>query len=185
VDFRAALEQAEFESADSDARALRGELKRAEAALKRSKAKDYYKILVPRDCNEADIKKGVPARVVQASSGQGACINPPCWHTEKGWELSLFFKGGDEEKFKLVVEAHAVLSDPHRRERYDLGEDEDDMTESSHVRGGGGMHPDLASVFAQFSAGPGGGRANSSQTPHVVSLQSRHLPIHGFRASQH
>jgi len=58
ADFRAALEQAEFESADGDARALRGELKRAEAALKRSKTKDYYKILgVPRDCNEADIKK--------------------------------------------------------------------------------------------------------------------------------
>jgi hypothetical protein len=39
-------------------RALRGELKRAEAALRRSKTKDYYKILgVARDCNEADIKK--------------------------------------------------------------------------------------------------------------------------------
>ena len=58
ADFRAALEQAEFESAGGDVRALRGELKRAEAALKRSKTKDYYKILgVPRDCNEADIKK--------------------------------------------------------------------------------------------------------------------------------
>jgi len=58
ADFRAAIEQAEFESADGDVRALRGELKRAEAALKRSKTKDYYKILgVPRDCSEADIKK--------------------------------------------------------------------------------------------------------------------------------
>jgi DnaJ family protein C protein 7 len=58
ADFRSALEQAEFESADGDVRTLRGELKRAEAALKRSKTKDYYKILgVPRDCNEADIKK--------------------------------------------------------------------------------------------------------------------------------
>jgi tetratricopeptide (TPR) repeat protein len=58
ADFRAALEQAEFESADGDVRALRGELKRAEAALKRSKTKDYYKILgVARDCNETDIKK--------------------------------------------------------------------------------------------------------------------------------
>jgi DnaJ-like protein len=58
ADFRAALEQAEFESADGDVRALRGELKRAEAALKRSKTKDYYKILgVPRDCTETDIKK--------------------------------------------------------------------------------------------------------------------------------
>ena len=34
------------------------ELKKAEAALKRSKTKDYYKILgVPRDCGDADIKK--------------------------------------------------------------------------------------------------------------------------------
>ena len=58
ADFRSALEQAEFESADGDVRALRGELKRAEIALKRSKTKDYYKILgVPRDCNETDIKK--------------------------------------------------------------------------------------------------------------------------------
>ena len=58
ADFRSALEQAEFDGADADVRALRGELKRAEAALRRSKTKDYYKILgVPRDCNEADIKK--------------------------------------------------------------------------------------------------------------------------------
>jgi len=33
-------------------------LKKAEAALKRSKTKDYYKILgVPRDCGDAEIKK--------------------------------------------------------------------------------------------------------------------------------
>lgn len=58
ADFRAAIEQAEFDSADGDVRTLRGELKRAEAALKRSKTKDYYKILgIPRDCNETDIKK--------------------------------------------------------------------------------------------------------------------------------
>ncbi|KAG2042760.1 hypothetical protein BDR03DRAFT_990382 [Suillus americanus] len=80
VDFRASMEQAELEGVDADVRALRSELKKAEAALKRSKTKDYYHILD---------------------------------------------KGGDEEKFKLVVEAHAVLSDPQRRERYDMGEDED------------------------------------------------------------
>lgn len=54
----------------------------------------------------------------------------------------------------MVVEAHAVLSDPRRRERYDLGEDEDGMTGSTHSAGG--MHPDLANLFAQFG-GPGGG----------------------------
>ena len=33
-------------------------MKKAEAALKRSKTKDYYKILgVARDCGETDIKK--------------------------------------------------------------------------------------------------------------------------------
>ena len=45
ADFKAALEQAEFEGNDADVRALRVEVKKAEAALKRSKTKDYYKIL--------------------------------------------------------------------------------------------------------------------------------------------
>lgn len=34
-------------------------------------------------------------------------------------------KGGDVKQFQLVGEAHAVLSDPQRRNRYDMGEDED------------------------------------------------------------
>ena len=55
-----------------------------------------------------------------------------------------------------MVEAHAVLADPHRRERYDLGEDEDGMNGSSHMHPGG-MPPDLASMFAQFGSGPSGG----------------------------
>jgi len=46
-------------ASDADVRALKVELKKAEAALKRSKTKDYYKILgVARDCSEAEIKKG-------------------------------------------------------------------------------------------------------------------------------
>jgi len=146
ADFRSALEQAEFESADGDVRALRGELKRAEAALKRSKTKDYYKILgVARDCNEADIKKGYRRESLKH-------------HPDKG---------GDEEKFKLVVEAHAVLSDPQRRERYDLGDDEDGTTDSSHMRGPGGMNPaDFASMFAQFGgSGGGGGSPFGSSNP--------------------
>ncbi|KAI0047396.1 protein prenylyltransferase, partial [Auriscalpium vulgare] len=138
ADFKSALEQAEFEGVDADVRSLRAELKKAEAALKRSKTKDYYKILgVPRDCNDADIKKAYRRESLKH-------------HPDKG---------GDEEKFKLVVEAHAVISDPRRRERYDLGEDEDGAMDSS---GMGGMHggmnqADLASMFAQFGGGGGGG----------------------------
>jgi DnaJ homolog subfamily C member 7 len=58
ADFKSALEQAGMEGADADVRSLRAELKKAEAALKRSKTKDYYKILgIARDCTEVDIKK--------------------------------------------------------------------------------------------------------------------------------
>ena len=64
-------------------------------------------------------------------------------------------QGGDEEKFKLVVEAHSVLSDPRRRDRYDMGEDEDGMSDSS---GMGNMNQmDLAELFAQFHGGGGFG----------------------------
>ena len=58
ADFKSAIEQAEYENCTADVRALRGELKKAEVALKRSKSKDYYKILgVERDCSDADIRK--------------------------------------------------------------------------------------------------------------------------------
>jgi DnaJ family protein C protein 7 len=39
------MEQAKIEGADADVRALMSELKKAQAALKRSKTKDYYNIL--------------------------------------------------------------------------------------------------------------------------------------------
>ena len=58
-DFNNSIKRAEFEGApDADLRSLRSELKKAEAALKRSKTKDYYKILdVARDADERTIKK--------------------------------------------------------------------------------------------------------------------------------
>ncbi|KAH9947725.1 protein prenylyltransferase [Amylocystis lapponica] len=137
-DFKTAIEQAEFEGSDADVRALRTELKKAEAALKRSKTKDYYKILgVSRDCTEVEIKKAYRKESLKH-------------HPDKG---------GDEEKFKLVVEAHSVLSDPQRRERYDLGDDEDGSSSGMDGMGGmGGMHPmDLHELFAQFHGGGGFG----------------------------
>ncbi|KAH7915250.1 hypothetical protein BJ138DRAFT_1142032 [Hygrophoropsis aurantiaca] len=131
VDFKSSIEQAEFEGSDADVRSLRTELKKAEAALKRSKTKDYYKILgVARDCTDTEIKKAYRKESLKH-------------HPDKG---------GDEEKFKLVSEAYAVLSDPQRRERYDMGEDEDGQGEGG--MGGFGMNPaDLAEVFAQFQGG--------------------------------
>jgi len=112
---------------------------------------------IPRDCSEAEIKKGYRRESLKH-------------HPDKVSFCHLFLglstetrldQGGDEEKFKLVVEAHNVLSDPRRRERYDLGEDEDGMTDSGHGMGGmGGM--DLSELFAQFHGGGGGGFSTSS-----------------------
>ncbi|KAJ7027927.1 hypothetical protein C8F04DRAFT_964716 [Mycena alexandri] len=134
ADFKAAIQQVGMDGSagEADVKALKTELKKAEAALKRSKTKDYYKILgVARDSTEQEIKKGYRRESLKH-------------HPDKG---------GDEEKFKLVVEANAVLSDPQRRERYDMGEDEDGMSESS-----AGMHGgvDLSELFAQFHGGGGG-----------------------------
>lgn len=44
-DFKQAIEQAASEGTEPEVKALKAELKKAEAALKRSKTKDYYKIL--------------------------------------------------------------------------------------------------------------------------------------------
>lgn len=66
-------------------------------------------------------------------------------------------QGGDEEKFKLVVEANAVLSDPRRRARYDMGEDEDGSIDGGGMGGhpfAGRMNPaDLEEIFSAFGGG--------------------------------
>lgn len=136
VEFKAALEQAKFEDSVTELRSLQTELKKAEAALKRSKTKDYYKILgVSRDCTDAELKK--------AYRKESLTHHPD--------------KGGDEEKFKLANEAFSVLSDPQRRQRYDLGEDDSEYGGGSGNMGA--MSPqDFAELFAQFGGGgPGGG----------------------------
>ncbi|KAG2012165.1 DnaJ protein [Coprinopsis cinerea AmutBmut pab1-1] len=142
ADFKSAIQEASNEGSatEADVRALKSELKKAEAALKRSKTKDYYKILgVSRDCTEVEIKKAYRRESLKH-------------HPDKG---------GDEEKFKLVVEAHAVLSDPQKRRMYDMGEDVDGSSASDGMGGMGGMggmsHVDLAELFAQFHGSPFGG----------------------------
>lgn len=127
-DFKTAIEQAKSEGCEADAKALQTEMKKAEVDLKRSKTKDYYKILgVSRECTEVEIKKAYRRESLKH-------------HPDKG---------GDEEKFKLVVEAHGVLSDPARRERYDMGEDDSDGP------GGMGSNMDFSELFAQFHSHSG------------------------------
>ncbi|KAH9911996.1 uncharacterized protein B0H18DRAFT_1057006 [Fomitopsis serialis] len=134
ADFNSAIEQAEYDGNAADVKALKGELKKAEIALKRSKTKDYYKILgVQKECTEVDIKKAYRRESLKH-------------HPDKG---------GDEEKFKLVVEAHSILSDPIKRRRYDMGEDDEDVMGMGGMGGGmGGM--DINDLFAHLNRNGGG-----------------------------
>ncbi|KAF9517087.1 hypothetical protein BS47DRAFT_1375789 [Hydnum rufescens UP504] len=138
-DFKSALESSAIEASTAEQKSIEKEIRLAEVQLKRSKTKDYYKILgVSKTASQPDIKKAYRRE---------SLIHHPD-------------KGGDEEKFKLVVEAHAVLSDPARRERYDSGADEDGQTESGGMGGGGpGGGVDLSDLFGMgggFGGFPGG-----------------------------
>ena len=71
----------------------------------------------------------------------------------------------------MVAEAHAVLSNPQRREHYDLGEDEDGMNGGGgggFGGGFGGMHPsDMEEILAQFAFGGGGGGGGGHRGRHT------------------
>jgi DnaJ homolog subfamily C member 3 len=85
------------------------ELQKAEAALKRSKQKDYYKILgIKRNAKVKEIKKAYREKALE-------------WHPDKhqGEEE----KAKAEEKFTLIAEAAEVLGDAELRGKYDRGEE--------------------------------------------------------------
>ncbi|CAE6443965.1 unnamed protein product [Rhizoctonia solani] len=135
-DFKAAQESAEGDGAAAgEVRSIAEEVKKAEVLLKRSKTKDYYKILnVARDCADSEIKKAYRRE---------SLIHHPD-------------KGGDEEKFKTLTEAYTVLSDPQRRRRYDMGVDEDGESAGGGVDPMMGMQMNLAEMLAQMQGGRGG-----------------------------
>ncbi|XP_053607541.1 dnaJ homolog subfamily C member 7 [Plodia interpunctella] len=89
-------------------------LQEAKMALKRSKRKDYYKILgVEKTASEDDIKKAYRKR---------ALVHHPDRHA--GAPDSE--RREQERRFKEVGEAYGILSDPKKRARYDHGHDLDD-----------------------------------------------------------
>ncbi|KAH8722516.1 hypothetical protein GQ44DRAFT_711917 [Phaeosphaeriaceae sp. PMI808] len=95
------------------------EIRDAELELKKSKRKDYYKILgLEKDCTEQEIKKAYRKLAI-------------IHHPDKN--------PGDEhaaERFKEIQEAHETLSDSQKRHRYDSGED---LIDPSDMFGGGGQ----------------------------------------------
>ncbi|KAJ4361975.1 hypothetical protein N0V83_010916 [Neocucurbitaria cava] len=125
------------------------EIRDAELELKKSKRKDYYKILgLQKDATETEIKKAYRKLAI-------------VHHPDKNPD--------DEDaadRFKEIQEAHETLSDPQKRERYDSGADLIDP--SDMFGGGGGGHPFaqaggidpeiLMQMFGGMGGGMGGGR---------------------------
>ncbi|KAI9645910.1 hypothetical protein NHQ30_005347 [Ciborinia camelliae] len=131
----------------SDASIAR-EVRRAELELKKSKRKDYYKILgVEKDADENQIKKAYR---------KAAIIHHPDKNRDDPHA---------EERFKDIGEAYETLSDSEKRARYDSGVDLEDPMDGfggGGMGGGGGMNIDpeiLMQMFgAQMGGGMGGGR---------------------------
>jgi DnaJ family protein C protein 7 len=63
------------------------------------------------------------------------------------------------------VEANAVLSDPQRRERYDMGEEEDGMNDGGMGGMGGMSHMDLSELFSHIHGGQAGFSGFPGQGP--------------------
>lgn len=90
--------------------AIRDRLQKAQVALKRSKEKDYYKILgVPNDADERQIKSAYRKSTQKH-------------HPDKAMKNGVS-KEDAEKKMAGINEAYEVLSDPELRARFDRGDD--------------------------------------------------------------
>ncbi|XP_032831508.2 dnaJ homolog subfamily C member 7 isoform X1 [Petromyzon marinus] len=120
-------------------------LHEAKLALKKSKRKDYYKVLgVDRSASDDEIKKAYRKRALMHHPDRHSSVSPDMQKEE-------------EKKFKEVGEAFSVLSDPKKRARFDSGQDlEED--------GSGFNDLDANNIFRTFF-GPGGGFTFESQAP--------------------
>ena len=121
---------------------LREKLRHAQLELKKSKRKDLYKVLdVDPGAGESMIKKAYRKAAIQ-------------WHPDKHANKSEEEIVEAEAKFKEIGEAYAILSDPQKRQRFDAGEDVEEINQG----GGGGMGGmDPNDIFRMFMGGGGRG----------------------------
>ena len=129
---------------DSHGFGVQEKLKNAQAAAKRAKKKDYYKILgVSKQAQEPEIRKAYKKLALK-------------WHPDK-------HNGSDDDRakadkmFREINEAKDVLTDREMRDKYDNGMDLDQIKSGG---GGGGMGgQDMNDIFQMFmGGGMGGGR---------------------------
>ncbi|OAP58943.1 hypothetical protein AYL99_06240 [Fonsecaea erecta] len=126
---------------------INSKLHEAQVALKRSKTKDYYKVLgVSRDADEATIKKAYRTAT-------------KLYHPDKAAARGIS-KEEAEKKMTSINEAYEVLSDPELKAKFDNGDDPNDPMANQGGNpfqgspfGAGGQQ----FFFQQGSPGGGGG----------------------------
>lgn len=97
-------------------------LRDAKFALKKSKRKDYYKILgISRSAGEDEIKKAYRKK---------ALVHHPDRHANSSPEE----RKEQELKFKEIGEAYAILSDQRKKMRYDSGQDMEEHEQGNKMQ---------------------------------------------------
>lgn len=116
---------------DSTGFGVQEKLKNAQAAAKKAKKKDYYKILgVDKKAQEPEIRKAYKKMALK-------------WHPDK-------HNGSEEERakadkmFREINEAKDVLTDRDMRDKYDSGMDLDQIKSGG---GGGANMGDMQDIF--------------------------------------
>eukprot|EP00554_Chaetoceros_debilis_P002822 CAMPEP_0194089160 /NCGR_PEP_ID=MMETSP0149-20130528/32968_1 /TAXON_ID=122233 /ORGANISM="Chaetoceros debilis, Strain MM31A-1" /LENGTH=535 /DNA_ID=CAMNT_0038772993 /DNA_START=70 /DNA_END=1677 /DNA_ORIENTATION=+ len=150
-DYESAMDLAEKRGDEATQKDLKKKIRAAQVQLKRSKQKDFYKILnVGRDATEAEIKKSYRKSALK-------------WHPDRHANSTEEKKLEAEKTFRDVNLAYEVLSDAGKKQKYDSGVDVEDLDNphagQGHGHGGhGGMDPNvLFQMFMQQQGGMGGG----------------------------
>lgn len=92
-------------------------------------SKDYYSVLgVSKDSSIEEIKKSYKKLALKH-------------HPDRG---------GNPETFKEINEAHDVLSDPQKKQRYDMGGDDLNFSDMFGMGGGGGGHSPFTPFMNSF-----------------------------------
>jgi DnaJ family protein C protein 7 len=126
-DYETIMDFAEKRGDENQMNEMKKKLREAKVQLKRSKQKDFYKILnVTRDATDSEIKKSYRKSALK-------------WHPDRHANSSEEEKTEAEKVFRDVNLAYEVLSDPQKKAKYDSGVEIEDLDNPHAGHGYGGM----------------------------------------------
>lgn len=144
-DFEAAVRTLETAKEHHQHQKIQEQLHKAHMLLKRSKQKDYYKVLgVDRDADERQIKKAYRKL-------------SKLYHPDKASANNLSPEEA-QKKMAAVNEAYEVLSDPELKQRFDNGDDPNNPEQQGNPFQGSPFGGGQQFFFQSGGGGfPGGG----------------------------